>query len=222
MKRVVIEENKEWIFRSEANKSLSYLIDSKEQETTDDLSWNEISYSVMIKLDSKLSTIYTIRYDTLFECFSFFGGLSSCISFFSVIKTIISSHFADLFMLNFNFINTKNDERRSRKFSGELGLNDTQGKQISIMKESDLEENELNTNSRYKMNIRKEEENNDKFNNSVGMSLVSDRMFRETLNSTEEPRKQQQILTYGTYLKYKIFKCCVKNQKKLYTNYKWM
>ena len=125
-------------------------------------------------------------------------------------------------MLNFNFINTKNDERRSRKFSGELGLNDTQGKQISIMKESDLEENELNTNSRYKMSIRKEEENNDKFNNSVGMSLVSDRMFRETLNSTEEPRKQQQILTYGTYLKYKIFKCCVKNQKKLYTNYKWI
>ena len=90
------------------------------------------------------------------------------------------------------------------------------------MKESDLEENELNTNSRYKMSIRKEEENNDKFNNSVGMSLVSDRMFRETLNSTEEPRKQQQILTYGTYLKYKIFKCCVKNQKKLYTNYKWI
>ena len=47
------------------------------------------------------------------------------------------------------------------------------------MKESDLEENELNTNSRYKMSIRKEEENNDKFNNSVGMSLVSDRCLEK-------------------------------------------
>ena len=226
MKRVVIEENKEWIFRGEANKSLSYLIDSKEQETTDDLSWNEITYSVMIKLDSKLSTIYTIRYETLFECFSFFGGLSSCISFFSVIKTIISSHFADIFMLNFNFINTKNDERRTRKFSGELGINDTQGissKQISIMKENDFEDNLLDTNSGYRMSTRnKEEENNEKLNNTVAMSRESDRMFRKTLNMQDEPRKQQQILTYGTYLKYKIFKCCVKNQKKLYINYKWI
>ena len=119
MKRVLIEENKEWIIRGQPNQSLSYLIESKEQETTDDLSWNEISYSIMIKLDSKLSTIYTIRYETLFECFSFIGGLSSCISFFSIIKTIISSHFADIFMLNFNFINTKSDERRTRKLSGD-------------------------------------------------------------------------------------------------------
>ena len=148
------------------------------------------------------------------------------ISFFSVIKTIMSSHFADIFMLNFNFINTKNDERRTRKFSGELGINDTQGissKQISIMKENDFEDNLLDTNSGYRMSTRnKEEENNEKLNNTVAMSRESDRMFRKTLNMQDEPRKQQQILTYGTYLKYKIFKCCVKNQKKLYINYKWI
>ena len=47
-------------YSEEANKSLSYLIDSKEQETTDDLSWNEITYSVMIKLDSNIDLIASL------------------------------------------------------------------------------------------------------------------------------------------------------------------
>ena len=91
------------------------------------------------------------------------------------------------------------------------------------MKENDFEDNLLDTNSGYRMSTRnKEEENNEKLNNTVAMSRESDRMFRKTLNMQDEPRKQQQILTYGTHLKYKIFKCCVKNQKKLYINYKWI
>ena len=237
MKRVLIEENKEWIIRGQPNQSLSYLIDSKEQETTDDLSWNEISYSIMIKLDSKLSTIYTIRYETLFECFSFIGGLSSCISFFSIIKTIISSHFADIFMLNFNFINTKSDERRTRKLSGDhfpakiidLGINDEEelsSRQCSIVKHNDFEDNLLGGGNKYQMIQKDKEEEKTNLNNTIGlMSRESERRFRKTMKSKVEPKieeKPVQILTYGAYLKYKIFKCCVKNQKKLYTNYKWI
>ena len=65
-------------------------------------------------------------------------------------------------MLNFNFINTKSDERRTRKLSGDhfpskiidLGINDEEelsSRQCSIVKNNDFEDNLLGGGNKYQM-----------------------------------------------------------------------
>lgn len=237
MKRMMIQENKEWVLRGEGNKTLSYFIESKNQETTDNLASSEISYSVMLKLDQKMSTIYYIKYDTIFDCFSFIGGLTSCISFFSFIKTILSTHFADIFMLNYNFVNTHSNRRKpgrlySDLLSGnelhDLGVNDDLSDRQSFSdkkKDFELDERLINpSNQRYtQSNINKKENYNESINKSVNLS--DEDKIKNALNQTNlsHPNNEKtEILTYRTYLRYKIFKCCLKKGEKIYINYKWI
>lgn len=237
MKRIIIQENKEWFLRGEGNKTLSYFIEDKIQEASDDLSWSEISYSIMLKLDQKMSTIYYIKYDTIFDCFSFIGGLTSCISFFSFIKTIISTHFADIFMLNYNFINTHSNRRKSRNLTSDLlsgddlydlGINDDLSvHKLSSNKKKDLELEEQLINISNKRltlsNIKKKENNKELMNKSVNLQN-EDRLIKTLYQSnfSQAQRERTQILTYRSYLKYKIFKCCLKKSEKIYSNYKWI
>lgn len=92
-------------------------------------------------------------------------------------------------------------------------------------KDLELEEQLINiSNKRLTLsNIKKKENNKELMNKSVNLQN-EDRLIKTLYQSnfSQAQSERTQILTYRSYLKYKIFKCCLKKSEKIYSNYKWI
>ena len=220
---IVVEETKGIFFLS-SSKKYGFNVDRVEPVTVDDYSWNELSYSIFFKLEKSKTIVYKFTYDTIFTAFSFIGGLNNFISLFFTIKNILSLHFADIFMLNYHFLNTfhRNNNESNLDFSISQSIKDIN----------------MSANTNQKSFKELGEINKRDFNDSKGEQFLKNfNIDIDDLDIQKGKKKEKNnyqlnfaydeshnFLGYCGFLKYKIFKCCLKNDKSkyLYLNYKWI
>ena len=220
---IVVEETKGIFFLS-PSKKYGFNVDRVEPVTVDDYSWNELSYSIFFKLEKSKTIVYKFTYDTIFTAFSFIGGLNNFISLFFTIKNILSLHFADIFMLNYHFLNTfhRNKDESNSDFSISQSIKDIN----------------MSANTNQKSFKELGEINKRDFNDSKGEQFLKNfNIDIDDLDIQKGKKKEKNnyqlnfaydeshnFLGYCGFLKYKIFKCCLKNDKSkyLYLNYKWI
>ncbi len=220
---IVVEEYKGIIYTT-SDKKYGFTVDRVEPVTVDDYSWNELSYSVFFKLQKTKTIVYKFTYDTIFSAFSFIGGLNNFISLFYTIKNILSLHFADIFMLNYHFLNTfhRNKDESNSDFSISQSIKDIN----------------MSANTNQKSFKELGEINKRDFNDSKGEQFLKNfNIDIDDLDIQKGKKKEKNnyqlnfaydeshnFLGYCGFLKYKIFKCCLKNDKSkyLYLNYKWI
>ena len=227
---IVVEEYK-GLFYKDSYKKYGFRIDRVDPITVDDYSWNELSFSIFFKLEKSKTVVYQFTYDTIFSAFSFIGGLNNFFSIFFTIKNILSLHFADIFMLNYHFFNSLNGNNKEQNESDDLLKKDQSNNKMNEM-------NEINFSANIKKNKLKELENVNKSDKDEKfLNLEKDLNFDNLENTIKGKKKyknnyqanfaydeSQKFLGYCGFLKYKIFKCCLKDDKTkyLYLNYKWI
>jgi len=228
---IVVEEHK-GLFSKESYKKYGYRIDRVEPVNIEyDYSWGELTFSIFFKLEKSKTVVYQFTYDTIFSAFSFIGGLNNFISIFFTIKNILSLHFADIFMLNYHFFNSLNGNNKEQNESDDLLKKDQSNNKMNEM-------NEINFSANIKKNKLKELENVNKSDKDEKfLNLEKDLNFDDLENTIKGKKKyknnyqanfaydeSQKFLGYCGFLKYKIFKCCLKDDKTkyLYLNYKWI
>ena len=207
LKLIIIDEKKGIFFRSE-NKTYAFSVDDIDAYTVDDYSWNEYSYSMFLNFNKQNTVMYIFTYKTLLNVFSEIGGIANFLSFFLTIKNILSLHYADIFMLNYNFFNNLNNDNK-------INVNNNYNK-ITELEISNNKNEKLVYMSLFKNEINEEEfdlSNNNK-KKKIKNNYQSDFVYDKSKN----------FLGYCGFLKYKIFKCCLKKDKSknLYLNYKWI
>ena len=228
---IVVEEHK-GLFSKESYKKYGYRIDRVEPVNIEyDYSWGELTFSIFFKLEKSKTVVYQFTYDTIFSAFSFIGGLNNFFSMFFTIKNILSLHFADIFMLNYHFFNTSNGNNEEQNESDDLLKKDQSNNEMNEA----YEMNEINFSANIKKNKLKELENVNK--SEKFLNLEKDLNFDDLENTIKGKKKyknnyqanfaydeSQKFLGYCGFLKYKIFKCCLKDDKTkyLYLNYKWI
>ena len=211
---IVVDETKsEFLNFSFRNQSYGFSVENIEQIAVDDYSWSEYSYSIFIKLNKVNSVTYHFTYKNILNVFSDIGGIANCFSFLYTIKNILSLHFADIFMINYNFFNNINEGssfsnniiigKQNSKFI-ELSSKNSDEKNIELIKDSSFFKNDIDE---KEFNVKK---NDKKQKNNYQSNFVYD--------------KSNNFLNYFSFMKYKIFKCCLKKDKSqnLYLNYKWI
>ena len=228
---IVVEEHK-GLFSKESYKKYGYRIDRVEPVNIEyDYSWGELTFSIFFKLEKSKTVVYQFTYDTIFSAFSFIGGLNNFFSMFFTIKNILSLHFADIFMLNYHFFNTSNGNNEEQNELNDLLTKDQSNNEMNEA----YEMNEINFSANIKKNKLKELENVNK--SEKFLNLEKDLNFDDLENTIKGKKKyknnyqanfaydeSQKFLGYCGFLKYKIFKCCLKDDKTkyLYLNYKWI
>ena len=221
---LIVVEEKRGIISTSLHKKYGYAVDRVEPVTVDDYSWNELSYSIFFKLEKSKTIVYKFTYDTIFTAFSFIGGLNNFFSLFFTIKNILSLHFADIFMLNYHFLNTYhgNNNGSNLDFSISQSINDI-NISPNVSQKSLKELGEINKND---LSDSKGEKFLKNFNIDIDDLDIKKGKKKEKnnyqLNFAYDESKN--FLGYCGFLKYKIFKCCLKNDKSkyLYLNYKWI
>ena len=219
---IVVEEYK-GLFYKDSYKKYGFRIDRVDPITVDDYSWNELSFSIFFKLEKSKTVVYQFTYDTIFSAFSFIGGLNNFFSMFFTIKNILSLHFADIFMLNYHFFNSLNGNNKEQNESDDLLTKD----------QSNNEMNEINFSANIKKNKLKELENIDKSDKDEKFLNLEKELNIDDLDINIKGKKyknnyqsydESNFLRFYGFLKYKIFKCCLKDDKTkyLYLNYKWI
>jgi hypothetical protein len=206
LKLIIIDEKKGIFFRSE-NKTYAFSVDNIDEYTVDDYSWNEYSYSMFLKFNKQNTVMYIFTYKTLLNVFSDIGGIANFLSFFLTIKNILSLHYADIFMLNYNFFNNLNNDNK-------INVNNNYNKITEL-------EISNNQNEKLDMPLFKNEINEEEFD------LSNNNKKKKVKNNYQSDfvyDKSKNFLGYCGFLKYKIFKCCLKKDKSknLYLNYKWI
>ena len=230
---IVVEEHK-GLFSKESYKKYGYRIDRVDPITVDDFSWNELSFSIFFKLEKSKTVVYQFNYDTIFSAFSFIGGLNNFFSMFFTIKNILSLHFADIFMLNYHFFNSLNGNNKEQNESDDLLTKDQSNNEMNEA----YEMNEINFSANIKKNKLKELENvnksdkDEKFLNfekdlyidDLDINIKGKKKYKNNYQANFAYDESQKFLGYCGFLKYKIFKCCLKDDKTkyLYLNYKWI
>ena len=226
---IVVEEYKGIIYTT-SDKKYGFTVDRVEPVTVDDYSWNELSYSVFFKLQKTKTIVYKFTYDTIFSAFSFIGGLNNFISLFYTIKNILSLHFADIFMLNYHFLNSLNGNNNNHENTIE-NINDTE---YSI-NDINFSGNKKKKKIKELEEVEKKDDNNEHketfldFENSFSYDdIVGKEKGKKKIKNNYQANfvydESKNFLGYCGFLKYKIFKCCLKNDKSkyLYLNYKWI
>ncbi len=226
---IVVEEYKGIIYTT-SDKKYGFTVDRVEPVTVDDYSWNELSYSVFFKLQKTKTIVYKFTYDTIFSAFSFIGGLNNFISLFYTIKNILSLHFADIFMLNYHFLNSLNGNNNNHENTIE-NINDTEysindinfSGNIKKKKIKELEEVEKKDDNNEHKETFLDFENSFSYDDIVGKEKGK-KKIKNNYQANFVYDESKNFLGYCGFLKYKIFKCCLKNDKSkyLYLNYKWI
>ena len=203
---IVVEEYK-GLFYKDSYKKYGFRIDRVDPITVDDYSWNELSFSIFFKLEKSKTVVYQFTYDTIFSAFSFIGGLNNFFSIFFTIKNILSSHFADIFMLNYHFFNSLN------------GNNKEQNESDDLLTKDKLKELENVNKSEKFLNFEK-----DLYIDDLDIHIKGKKKYKNNYQANFAYDESQKFLGYCGFLKYKIFKCCLKDDKTkyLYLNYKWI
>ena len=211
---IVVDETKsEFLNFSFRNQSYGFSVENIEQIAVDDYSWSEYSYSIFIKLNKVNSVTYHFIYKNILNVFSDIGGIANCFSFLYTIKNILSLHFADIFMINYNFFNNINE---GSSFSNNIIIGKQNSKFIELSSKNSDEKNiELIKDSSFFKNDIDEKEFNVKKNDKKQKNNYQSNFFYDKSNN---------FLNYFSFMKYKIFKCCLKKDKSqnLYLNYKWI
>ena len=226
---IVVEENKGLIYTT-VHKKYGFTVDRVEPVTVDDYSWNELSYSIFFKLEKTKTIVYKFTYDSIFSAFSFIGGLNNFISLFYTIKNILSLHFADIFMLNYHFLNSLNGNNNNHENTIE-SINDTEYSLNDINFSGNIKKKKI----KELEEVEKKDDNNQHketfldFDNSFSYDDIvgKEKGKKKTKNNYQANfayDESKNFLGYCGFLKYKIFKCCLKNDKSkyLYLNYKWI
>ena len=226
---IVVEEHK-GLFSKESYKKYGYRIDRVEPVNIEyDYSWGELTFSIFFKLEKSKTVVYQFTYDTIFSAFSFIGGLNNFFSIFFTIKNILSLHFADIFMLNYHFFNTSNGNNEEQNELNDLLTKDQSNNEMNEA----YEMNEINFSANIKKNKLKELENIDKSDKDEKFLNLEKELNIDDLDINIKGKKyknnyqsydESNFLRFYGFLKYKIFKCCLKDDKTkyLYLNYKWI